>query len=298
MYYAQTTNIDGYEIIIGIDKKQIDRIETEKRIAPMLDGLQEMKAIKARGEKVKAYANNINGYKKSQQKIFETVAIFKQIPITTITENDLTLQQKEKINELDEKIKFNQEQIKEVGKDLPEVIKKLNDKKIQIINENAIYFGMPGNCLDLSDKQANEIIKALSENTVELEKTGIKKLLTVAGEKIVDNRGKIVWLCVDGKWSSREIITLGESIDITEIMNDDLTDSQRREIAAQNEAERIASLTEDEKKSEFEAMKKSLLTQSVAMKNELEIEGDNKALKKSQDWYTEKVLGLQEIYGD
>jgi hypothetical protein len=297
MYYATTTTIDGYEIITGIDKKQIDRIETEKRILPMLDGLQESKAIKARGEKVKGYYNNINGYKKSQQKIIETASVFKQVPITMISEKDLTLQQKEKINELNEKIKFNQSQVDEIKKDLPEVIKKFNDKKIQLITENAVYFGMPGNAIDLSGKQAQEIMTALSENAIELEKTGIKKLLTVSGEKIIDNRGKIVWLYVSGEgWSSREILFLGDNIDISEIVESDLTDEQKQEIAFQNECQRIESLTEEEKKSEFESLKKSLLNQSIAMKNELEIQADTKALTKSQTWYTDQLLELSDKY--
>jgi len=296
MYYANTIMIDGLEIITGIDKKQIDRVETEKRIKLQVEELKEFKAIKTRNEKSKLYNANIQSAIKAQKAIIDTVAIFKQIPSGAVTDSDLTFQQRERMNDLKEKIDFNKAQINELLKDLPALTEQLKQKKIQLLHGNAIYFEMPVNTINLLEKQAIEYLKLLNANKIVYKKTKVKKLLTIDGNIIIDYRGEKVWSRVGNKWTSRVIAALTDRIDILEIMDIDLTDEQKQEIAEQEETERINSLSEEERVNEIATLKESLLSQSISMKNKFEIQGDKEALKKSQEWYNMELIKLNGKY--
>jgi len=296
MYYANTITIDGLEIITGIDKKQIDRVGTEKRIKLQVEELKEFKAIKSRNEKSKLYYANVQSAKKAQRAIIDTVAIFKQIPAGAVADNDLTLQQRERMNDLKQKINFNQAQINELLKDLPTLTEKLKQKKIQLLRENAKYFEMPSNTINLSQKQAVEYLKLLNINKTVYQKTKVKKLLTIDESIIVDYRGEKVWLKSDNNWTSRVIATLTDQIDMLEIVDIDLTDEQKQEIAEQGETERINSLSPEEKENEIATLKESLLARSINMKSKLEIQGDKDALVKSQEWYNLESIKLNSKY--
>jgi hypothetical protein len=296
MYYANTIMIDGLEIITGIDKKQIDRVETEKKIKLQVEELKEFKAIKTRNEKSKLYNANIQSAVKAQKAIIDTVAIFKQIPAGVVTDDDLTFQQREKMKVLKEKINFNKAQINELLKDLPALTEQLKQKKTQLLRENASYFEMPINTIGLSENQAKEYSDILNNNNIIYKKTKVKKLLTIDGNIIIDYRGEKVWSRVGNKWTSRVIAALTDRIDILEIMDIDLTDEQKQEIAEQEETERINSLSMEEKENEISTFKESLLAQSINMKSKLEIQGDKEALKKSQEWYNLELLKLNGKY--
>jgi len=295
MYYANTIMIDGLEIITGIDRKQIDRVETEKRIKLQVEELKEFKAIKARNEKSKLYNANIQSAVKAQKAIIDTVAIFKQVPAGAVTDDDLTFQQRERMKNLKEKIDFNKAQINELLKDLPALTEKLKQKKTQLLRENAIYFEMPVNIINLSEKQAVEYLRLLKNNKHYRKRTKVKKLLTIDGKIIIDYRGEKVWLESD-RWTYRVITSLTDTIDSLEIADRDLTDEQKQEITEQGETERINSLSPEEKKNEIATLKESLLAQSINMKSKLEIQGDKEALKKSQEWYNLELLKLNDKY--
>lgn len=297
MYFANIVEIDGYQIINGMHKKQIDQVRTNKLISMPLSETKEFKAIKGRMDQTKVYNQNIAKYKKQMDMVIETAAIFNGIPKQAITENELTAEQKRKIQDLKDKVKFNNDQIFELQKDFPALNKALNEKRKQMTIENAIYFDQTGNTISISDDQYKKLKQDIIDNQRKTKATGIKLLLTSTGEIIEDYRGKEVFMCVDGIWESRIIDNLNDKPDAIEILKESLTIEQQKEIAQQAENERIKSLTDEEKQNEKTVLAERLLNDSIAMKNKLEIQGDDQALQKSKDWYNAEIEKLNFIYG-
>lgn len=289
MYIAYTEIIDGLTIITGVDKKQIDQVETERVINNLLFESDEMKALKIKSEK-------INSYIKSNATIIKNeIAIIKQVQdeknIQIVNESDLSVQQKETIKKYQQAKNFNKAQIEELQKDLPQLNENIKLKKLQLIDENAVYQETAYNQIDLTQAQYDDFkIKLIS-----ICQSSKKKYLIDDGNIIEDNRGRIVWI-KNEKWESRKLQFLTDIKDVLEIWEEELIDEQKIEIAEQIEIDRIVGLTEEEKIAEKEKLIAGLLREAAIMKSELEIQDDPDALQKSQDWYNAEVLLIEEKY--
>ena len=169
-------------------------------------------------------------------------------------------------------------------------IRKIQAEKIIITPQNrrelfkqfAIYLNTP-NEIFITDKEAETIIHKMK--TIKNEDI----LLDINLKEICDNRGKIVWRKISGKWMKRDISILGDDLKAGEILQNNLSESESLEITEQLESERISKLSQSEKEIEKQSMMDSIANQAVTMKLKLEIQNDLKALEKSKEWYNSEI---------
>jgi hypothetical protein len=122
--------------------------------------------------------------------------------------------------------------------------------------------------------------------------------LCVDGSYVDDFRGKKYWYQDQSdKWISTEFPYLDNKPEAGEILDADLTPEQRAEIDAQNEAERVAGLTAEEKTAEYDAARAALLAQAGVMKTQLEVDNDPDPLGTSQAWFLAGEAELKTKYG-
>ena len=153
MYIAYIEEIDGLTIITGVDKKGIEPIETDKIVLPILGQSVEMMAIKTRTDKIKLYEQNKNNARSSSYTLLKTISIDKNISIENITDTDFTVQQRNISTELKNSFDFNNFQIEEIKKEIPDLNDNLKLKKIQLIKDNAVYQETGINQIDLNETQ-------------------------------------------------------------------------------------------------------------------------------------------------
>jgi len=142
---------------------------------------------------------------------------------------------------------------------------------------------LPGN-VTVSDLLAAHAEKAKNEH------------VCIDGSRVADYRG-CQWFYKDssGSWIESEVVTaLGvtkNTVVVDEyqeqaIEKKDLKPEQQEEIRFQN-------LTPEQKESEEQQAIESAQMQAVTMRSKLEITGDAKALKKSQDWYASQLAEIE-----
>src|SRR4030066_1723341 len=249
MYIAFIRQIDNLTIITGICRQVIDPVATEKIIDPLLAESHEMKADKPRIEKIRTYNKNVNNAEKKAMQLFGNISAIKNKPFNTITIDDFDFNQKDQLSRYNNSRDLALSQVKELQKDLPTLNKKLIEKRLELLESNAVYFELGANQVELSKSQAEEFNLKLLEYQHCFESTKIKKLLLLSGEEVIDYRGKKFYQKSD-KWYSKTIEFLTDEIEVDEICEDYLDDDQKKEIAKQLEDERLSGLSQQEKQQE------------------------------------------------
>ena len=289
MFLAKTKSIDGITVIIGISEAQVDAVLTERAIKEDYGKSLEYQALKTRLKKMHSYRIMINSLDNSAVRLFMRVAKRINKIIQDVKPEDLTSAESEKITEYATlKIK-NKDSIMTIEKELKGVSENLGKKRIELLNKHAIYFE-PGKDVEITDKQVVEFRDKLRI-------LGKKQFLTLDGNIIDDNRGRIAYFKnAENRWIIQNVFMLGEKIDTLSIWSEDLTDEQRQEIGVQIDTERIAGLDATEKVTEFETLKDGIALQAALMRSKLEIQEDPEALVKSQEWYKAEIIKLEDKY--
>jgi hypothetical protein len=270
MQIIKTKNIDGYDVIIGIGDAGgfIDPEATKKIVNEKIKDIEVFKNI----EKVK-----------KQMELYAQQAL-------QAKENCKTAKTKADQTKFFEECKFRKKQIVELQEQqLYPLAKELDNKYKEMLIENAIYFDLPPTDFFINDEEA-EIIKNLM-----IEATQAGAVVTKKKEKIIDNRGKIFWN-KNEKWEKTIIDILGIEKPENSIEEKNLTEEQKMEITEQLETERIENLSAVEKEKEKDLRIQGAIVRAGQMKNELEIQGDNAALKKAQAWLLEETEKINLIY--
>ena len=257
-----TQNIDGYDIIIGIGEAQIDGVATLPIVNEALKLTNEYKSVEAKKQELSVLINMTAQAMKNAR--------------DSKTQSDK--------NKYVAEYQQNLEKQKLVEADLKLLISPLQIKQQELVLKHAVYFTPKEGESIITDDEADVIETAMVTATTN------NKYLDINLKEICDNRGKIAWIKSGEKWSSREISKIGDEIksgEITEI---------NAEISEQLESERILKLTLAQKEAEKTAIISGLASRANAMRGELEIQGDSKALVKSQDWYKAEVEKVQMKY--
>jgi hypothetical protein len=243
--------VDGHDIIIGFDRPTIDPVETNLIVSEVKKETTEYQALEAK--KIE-YANACADMKKA-----------------AYSKDDAGY--KKAIAAMDTL----QDELKPLARDL-------DDKIIELRHAHAVYF----------EPRTGEVIKDASEVETLLQAIkGCSKgsFVTLEGETIEDNRGKVYFRKSSGKWSRTRIVKLGDKIPSNAVTDPDET--QQAEI----ERDRISALPADIKAAEKANAIESAMVSATAMRNELEIKKDTSALKKSQDFYSAEVERIGVLYG-
>ncbi len=262
-----TKEIQGKTIIIGFSNPVIDPVETEKKIIPLLDDTQEVRNIKLKTNEIgERQRMGILAMKEHAKFLF----------------SGNTQQSNSKKKEAADH--FNKVNV--LMAELKPFVKDFKNIKKQYIKENAVYF-QPKPCeFIITDEQYNKLVN---------KEVGEFGKLTITGKVIPDYSEQIIWEKINNKWNILNL-NFGDKLPDNTILERDLIDEMKIEIAEQKELDRILGLSSIEKESEKQNAINSIAAQAVQMRSALEIQGDNKALEKSQDWYNEQLIIIEEKY--
>ena len=119
------------------------------------------------------------------------------------------------------------------------------------------------------------------------------QLLTEELEVIQDFRGAEYWQKANGRWGKHTIERLGETAPADAVLPDALTETQRSEIAAQNEAARISALEPDAKEAEKQARLDAAADEADRLSRRAEIQGK---VFSAAAWYAEKRDEIEAKY--
>ena len=112
-------------------------------------------------------------------------------------------------------------------------------------------------------------------------------------EIVKDFRNTEYWRKANGRWGKSKIERLGETAPADAVLPDALTEAQSAEIAAQNEADRIASLTGDAKETEKQARLDAAADEADRLSRRAEIQGK---VFSAAAWYAEKRDEIEAKY--
>ena len=124
-------------------------------------------------------------------------------------------------------------------------------------------------------------------------------LLTEELEVIPDLRNTEYWQKLDGRWEKIKIICPGETVPADAVLPDALTGAQRTEIAAQEQADRIAALSPAEKEAEKQAQIKAVIHEAIIKKQEAELEAEVNDTLLTFDpvaWVQERKSDIEALY--
>jgi hypothetical protein len=263
-----TQNIDGYDIIIGIGEAQIDGVATMPIVENALRETVEYKAVEAKKQELSVLIN-------------QTAQAMKN------ARDSKTQSEK---NKYVAEYQQNQELQKGIESELKTLISPLHQKQHELILKHAVYFQPKEGETVISKDEADIIENAM------ITATNNDCYVDINLKQICDNRGKTAWSKSGGKWVKRDITVLGDDLKAGEILQNNLSEIQQSEISIQLEAERISKLSESDKLKEKESLISVLAARANSMRGELEIQGDSKALVKSQDWYKAEVSKVESKY--
>ncbi len=267
MKTAITKEIHGKTIIIGFSDPVIDPVETEKKIIPLLDDTEEVRKIKTKAKEI------------GDRQRMGIIAMKEHARFLVMGK---VQQSNAKKNEAAEH--FNKVTVLMV-ENKPNIIAFKNIKK-KFVKEHAEYFQPKIGEVFIEDEQYQKLVK---------KEIGEFGKLTLAGKVIPDYSGQSIYQKTGVKWI---IINLdfGDKFPDGAILVRNLTDEQKIEIADQTEIDRISELSGPEKETEKQNAIDGIAYQAAKMRSALEIQGDGKALVKSQDWYNAELVIIEAKY--
>jgi hypothetical protein len=259
-------DLDGYQVIRGFDEATVDPMATWAAIADKLLGLDELAQVNSEKAKIATQveaANNAYALAQSASRAgnaTQAAAYEKQYAAAAAA-------------------------IAVLEDVLVPLEAAYQAAKLALFQEGAVYSNPGPGAAMISDAEHERLAAALAA-------LGDHEALTVAGV-VADYRGKAYWLKSGGIWASTIISALAVEPPRGAVLEADLSDTQRQEIAAQVEASRIAALSDADKAAEL-AQKLQAAAQEAANKKALaDITGD---AFDARAWYAEKKAEIEKAY--
>jgi hypothetical protein len=259
--------IDGYNVIGAIQDATADPAATEEAMKPLIEALPEVAQTTAITQKILAQQQVI------QEEAAKARAKRQANPQADISGEEARWEQAKANIAVEEQ-------------NLGPILAAIEAAKPRIFEEAVVYFLpnpgekhlSPAEEADLAAKWA-----ALQEH----------EALTLEGEIIPDWRGTEYHLKTAGVWTKAKVEHIGETLPEGAILPDDLTLSQRTEIAAQDEADRLAALEPEEREAEKQARLDAAADEADRLSRRAAIQ------KKDFDaaaWYGEKSAEIEAKY--
>jgi hypothetical protein len=126
-----------------------------------------------------------------------------------------------------------------------------------------------------------------------LDSLGDHKKLLSSGETIDDWRNTEYWV-KNQVWKKQKIETLGETLPANRVLEEDLTESQRKEMAEEKKSERISKLTPEERATEKQDRLNTLKREATLLKSDAEIAGEP---FDAAAWFQAKKAEVEAKYG-
>jgi hypothetical protein len=118
--------------------------------------------------------------------------------------------------------------------------------------------------------------------------------LTEGGEIIPNWIGAEYWKKENGRWEKFKIAAGGIAVPPEGILQENLTPEQQREIDNQQEADRIAALSPEQRAAEVQRRLAALADEAAGLERRYQIQGGQ---FDPAAWYQEKKAALEEKYG-
>lgn len=286
MYIANIKEIDGIKVVLGVDTKKLDPVETLKKTKTSIENCREFKICQDKHSKIKNLTIDNGSINKQAQRIISRVAKNKGLNESDLKPEHFTSAELESFKNYDAKIKVNNDSINVIRTELTTANKTFEKKKVEIMKTEGVYFDIGKNEVEITDAVAKDYTSKLTAIA------GSKQFLTLDGEIVPDNRNKTFFSLIDGIWEKLIPTSLSQEVDLTIYkLQEDLTEEEKIAIAEQFESDRLNNLTDDERDLEIQMALDNLMNRCVNYRSKLEIQGDKEALAKSQELYnTEKVL--------
>lgn len=265
-------NVDGYEMCLGFADATRDPVATENRVKALLIGLDEQKAVDAIEQRIR-------------DRFARVSTDFQSIFGRQLDE----LRTKQEAEWFGNAKKAAEYEVESMQVELQQAIVILEAKREQLRNENEVVFQPGGHESLISQSDADRLISIWTS-------LGDHKQMTITGEILDDYRGCTVW---DKKTlMARKITKLSDGPTPAEILDEDLTDEQRKTIYEQSESKRVADMTKEARANELAIVLDSLAARAAAMKDENIIKGTatDIALRESQAWYQEQKAEAEKKY--
>jgi len=150
----------------------------------------------------------------------------------------------------------------------PEITQEMSEEDIEnLYMENLVYADVGSEADLVEDTYGDEIQK-------KLDAAKKNQLLLYSGKYICNYKGVKYWIKVLSKWKEEEINTIGVKLPTGAILQEDLSEEQRKEIASQRELDRIAGLTPEKKAEEKTIRLHSLAREAINKAEEAELLGE------------------------
>jgi hypothetical protein len=168
--------------------------------------------------------------------------------------------------------------------ELKPLVQAYKAKFTRLYEENTVYFPCgPGQCCCENYETLKAKFDALKE----------RERLTDEGNVIIDRRGVEWYFFKDKKWIKDKVEFIDEVLPDKFILPENLTEEQRKEIAAQEESERIAAMPKDDKAKAKQAALDALADEADRLDRR------NKIQRKAFDpvaYYEEKAAEIEAKY--
>lgn len=262
--------INGIEIVKGIDKLQIDPVSSKSIIEAELTLTDEFAACKIKSDEMNekfTYAGS-----KLKQSSKAKVQGNKTLSLSLY---------KEYKQSYDEAIEI----MREVRKLLPAV----KQAKKELFKTHAVYFEPNKRERIKTDAEINAI-KGLAKNL------SVNKLIKSDGTLINNYSGMIFFHKDSGTWIKTIIDEIGINKPAGSKLFTELSETDIPEVLHDVNVKRISLLSTSEKVIENQEKLSDALVDSINMRSGLEIQNDPEALTKSQQWYNDEVIEINTLY--
>jgi hypothetical protein len=299
-----TDIIDETTIAIGIDRWNCDPVQTEKNIVGLLEETKEFKAQEVRKKRAASLVREMGTIQKNVALVVQNVAKRHEVTISeAAAKRELfTSKERERLNSADSAYARMNADLQAERKELATLADPVKKAKREIIRKNAVYPDLPENRSEISEKDVADFMPLFRERDLknkdrENQRNKIRFFVTVDKRLIPDLRGRKYYF--PGSWKAFSVERLDEQVDDSAIFEHELSAEQLKELREFEESQRVAGLTDEEKQSEIDIAKKTLLAQARVMRENAEIERStaSAALKESKAWYAEQLAALNDKYG-
>lgn len=272
--------IDGHRIVRGFSRLSIEPVETARAVAAAIKDTPEWQALEAKKtEHGNAHNKAIGARDSVNERISKKLKGNPNLTRNNVLENlDITAEEHDWAVAMQD--------MKTTAADMKGLAMALAEKEAALKAELAVYF-------EPSSREAVKNDKAIADLTKALGTCPGRCFIDLDGNTVEDNRGRVYFNKVSGKWQRVRIIKLGDTVPADGVFQEDVTDAQRAEI----EADRVSDLTEGQRAAEKGKALANAINAAAGMRSRLEIQADPDALTKSQEWYQSEVSRIEGLYG-
>jgi hypothetical protein len=251
-----TEQIDGYTIVLGVDRPTVDAVRTRQVIDEKIAEDPLVKEISEKCKQALFLAKEYEKCRKKRRLAAKTQTLEGQYNATCLEISGLK--------------------------------KQVDAKRFEMMQAEPIYFEPKLGEIMVSEE--------VGESHLAKFPVPQNKKLVMYGDYVTDLRGQQYWIKTDSRWEQRTIEKLGEEIPDGGVTVDDMPTETRIEIEKQFKDEYIKGLCGEEKQAERKKALAVALDQAAYMKSKLEIQGDMDALLKSQEWYKTEAERIKELF--